>query len=568
MSEPTISLIPPFVWPNSGGAFEQVVTNDPPYDQLLCTAGTVFGVIYDLDACGCGRLKKMCGDRTEPLCRLIVIVSPACATKQIDLESLVALEREYGDRIQFRIRALSVSDGLPGSAICVINDNYPEGVLIVGPSSNFGSDQGAPCAVNLVFRSEAVLRTEFCRWFDAGWIGSAPLTTDIAAIPPLFPAPGSAEAAELWQQYEEACTHALEEGGYGADEAVPDSVQGEVVDSERSPTTQLGVPLLDELGQKIAKVLASGSQVTIDKHTRIPPLDAPIKPEWFGVQSLRQIGAVTRRVEYHISALSDQISRSLENKKKGTRTLLDRLSFPLNDGVRWMPDRVFPMFEEEMNRLNGEGQKALKDATGEDAAAFVKSQRNRLYKDADDMYKDFHPDQSLPESLFEQIVTELKQRLEKAGSGLFLPKISRVRVQFRLEPGSQWESQWGAALTFLYAIAEFPRKSLSDPYYLRGLRVDVERLLSAMDVCGDAILSKKNERSASARAKEELALLKDIVSDQADDRAKCVAIMKLMMGANPEEIKADMERQSENESLGKTPNGQPSLPVHGNEQVG
>ena len=42
----------------------------------------------------------------------------------------------------------------------------------------------------------------------------------------------------------------------------------------------------------------------------------PIKAEWFGVESLRRQGAVSREVKYRISVIEEKTFRKLENKRK------------------------------------------------------------------------------------------------------------------------------------------------------------------------------------------------------------------------------------------------------------
>lgn len=54
-------------------------------------------------------------------------------------------------------------------------------------------------------------------------------------------------------------------------------------------------------------------------------------------------------------------------------------------------------------------------------------------------------------------------------------------VPFILQRGSDWVSNWGQPLLLLQKIAEFPRKSPTDSYFLQGLRLDPRELLEAMN---------------------------------------------------------------------------------------
>jgi len=91
------------------------------------------------------------------------------------------------------------------------------------------------------------------------------------------------------------------------------------------------------------------SLVTIDKGSRIPPLELPIKAEWFGIPSFREVGVVSREVRYKISVLDERANKALEARRKGTSGLREKFSFPLADGSRWMPHKAKPFFQAELN---------------------------------------------------------------------------------------------------------------------------------------------------------------------------------------------------------------------------
>ncbi|MQL51623.1 hypothetical protein GFC01_04980 [Desulfofundulus thermobenzoicus] len=101
---------------------------------------------------------------------------------------------------------------------------------------------------------------------------------------------------------------------------------------------------------------------------------------------------------------------------------------------------------------------------------------------------------------------------------------------------------WGQALLLLQKIAEFPRKSLTDSYFLQGLRLDQRELLEAMDVCDDIIVKESRKSNVSDRAKNELKLLEEIKKSQAGNRLKCEAILALMAGESQDKIKEKLYR--------------------------
>ncbi|BAF59819.1 hypothetical protein PTH_1638 [Pelotomaculum thermopropionicum SI] len=284
-------------------------------------------------------------------------------------------------------------------------------------------------------------------------------------------------------------------------------------------------------------------QVNFDKFSRIQPLDAPIRAEWFGVESFRRVGAVSRKTEYRISVLDEETLRVLENKKKAGRRILTQLSYPLGDDQRWMPEKVRPLFEKELARINNEGRELLNKALPGGVDNFLKSRREQVINDANLMYQEFHPGEVLSEEVITKILDDLKERLNKAFAGKFIPEVNYNRIGFHFQRDSDWVSNWGQPLLLLQKTAEFPRKSLTDSYFLQGLRLDQRELLEAMDVCDDIIVKESRKSNVSDRAKNELKLLEEIMKSQADNRLKCEAILALMAGESQDKIKEKLYRQ-------------------------
>jgi hypothetical protein len=365
------------------------------------------------------------------------------------------------------------------------------------------------------------------------------------AIPRLVSAPGSAQAAALWQAYADRCRmHEQSEppspSGVTLDEQsggiIPDisvgSGNGHVgsVAPEQppavSPTEELGVPRLDEVGQRLAQLYARGALVTFDKASRIPPLDAPIRADWFGMESLRQEGSVRREIKYRISVLDEPTLKKLENQRTKARDVLDRLSFSMGDNMRWMPNLARELFEAELTRVNQEGRDLVLKAVGPDAGVFVDMQAQRVERDLNRMYQDFYPGQQLSKETVGRVLSDLTERLTRALGEHLLPKVTYSPVQFAAGGRSKWESPWGQALVLLRSIGEYPRKALTNGYFLRGLRVDRDGLLAAMDVCQDHTRKSSN----LTMAEEELKCIEQVMDSPAPARDKCQALLNLMDG--------------------------------------
>src|SRR5262245_20469321 len=93
------------------------------------------------------------------------------------------------------------------------------------------------------------------------------------------------------------------------------------------------------------------------------------------------------------------------------------------------------------------------------------------------------------------------------------------------------------------SVAEYPRKVIKDyNYFFRGLKVEPEALLDAMNVLDDQIVSRAADRHAEQIAKYELDCLEAIENSDLSDRNKCAEIVALLHGTkNILQIKATLQ---------------------------
>jgi len=204
-----------------------------------------------------------------------------------------------------------------------------------------------------------------------------------------------------------------------------------------------------------------------------------------------------------------------------------------------------PLFEAELNRLNKVGKDELTRVLGGDVRTFVKNRRDRVTTGAQTLYEEYHPGQRVPDSTIDEILENCEKRLKKALESQLLPRITYTPLQFVVAQATEWTSQWGQAASLLQAIAEFPRKTLTDRLFLRSLDLDVDEdeLLKAMDVCEDIVLRTSNRRDAKQRAKEDLLVLGRLARSQKDARTRCELVLRLIRGAKAEEIGAEVPEE-------------------------
>jgi hypothetical protein len=313
---------------------------------------------------------------------------------------------------------------------------------------------------------------------------------------------------------------------------------------------------------EVSRLYRKGFLVNIDKYTRVPPLDAPLRPSLFGEDAELQRGALTRRVSMRISVIDESTSRAIEKRRKALRGLLDRFTFSLADGVRWMPRTARPIFELEAARVESEGR-SLVDALVKDGIdKYLSQRRPSVQADIEQMLKATNSRTifgTTVERQVDQVMQTLKDRLEKATKGRFLPTLAYSPVEF-LAMEDAGASPWGQALTFLLGIARYPRRAMTDRFFWQGLKVDDEDLLTAMDVAGDAARADRNARGFRQRCENELKILERIEQAPAEPRRRSQMVLQVIRGTGTEQLSQELTESAGIFGEGREPGDRPEVP--------
>lgn len=276
----------------------------------------------------------------------------------------------------------------------------------------------------------------------------------------------------------------------------------------------------------------------MDKLSRIPPLEAPVKPEWFGVDSFRQTGMVKAQTSFKVAPFDEATLKKIDRLRRVSGELLPRYSFALADGVRWMPKQAIPLFEAALTAANDDAKKLLGQTMGDDIQAFLVSQRERIRSDAQRMYEAYHPGGKIPDNAVTNILDELKTRLDRTKADKLIPKVAYSPVAFNPSQKSEWSSPWGQAFALLKGISEFPREAMTNRFFWQGIRTDEEALIKAMNVAGDHLVDEYGGRKAKQRAELELDLIKQLEDASGDALAKCRALWALITTGNEDAVVA------------------------------
>lgn len=533
------SLYPPFVWPEPS-SFEGLSHLDYPkiHAEIASCSKSLFGVLSDIDGDGVNNLAKTLEENNSIKLRILIVVYPACVTDSSILYRIISLTNESMGRVEFRLLIASSVYDKPINALCYIQDNTAP-LFTIGGMSVLGAES-ARVSPNFTFYGDDALLGSWSNWFNWAWSQSVQLDSDTASIPALMPVQGTEEADRLWQDYWSRC-HRIPAGSRSLHVEVNEHT-GKVEYKDSSgesiltPAEELGCKTLDaELGDLVSKLeqlYRKGALVTIDKTSRLKPFDTPINPRWFGMDSLRKVGSVTRTVSYRISAFDEKTLKDLNNLRKRVNDLLPKFTFPISDGVRWMPNSVRDLFFTEMKRSGEVGQKRFKEICGSSPEEFVNNRKGQIEKDANRMYQELHPFQTLDRGAMEKIVDALNDRVLDAANSSFAPKVSFSNLRFEYHEESDQTSTWGQPLELLHAIAEFPRKCVADHYFMRGLSISLYELLTTMNVLDDAFVRDMSTR----RAETELYTLEKIMGTKAEPHKHCLAILKLIDGRPYQDI--------------------------------
>jgi hypothetical protein len=534
----------PFVWPEPriSSGFSRYETA-LPFEADARAAQSVFGVVSAIDAKAVNWMEGYLEDNPEAKLRLVISIHPTCRTSRSDLQHLLRLAERHVDRADFRVFPEASLLDRSSNLLCLCGVDGRVAVS-VGPTENLGFAPVSPSHANLASTVTAAALEACRKWFDYLWGIAGPLRPDIvSSMPHLMLPEGDREAARLWADYRRRCL-AQESTAEPPVRAIVNPESGEVVlvdhndEAIPSPTEAIGVPKLDPLSEHVARIFELGVLVSVDKLSRIPPLEAPVKPSWFDVESFRQTGMVTAQTSIKVAPFDETTLRKIDRLRRVSGEVLPSYSFALADGVRWIPKQAIPLFEAALTAANGDAKKLLGETVGNDIQAFLTAQRDRIRNDAQRMYAAYHPGGKIPEDAVTNIVNELSLRLEKTKADQLIPKVAYSPVAFNPSQNSEWSSPWGQAFALLKGIAEFPRQAMTDRFFWRGIKTDENALVNAMNVAGDYLVEEYGGRKAAQRAQLELEMIKQLEAVSCDAQAKCRALWTLITTGNEEAVVA------------------------------
>jgi hypothetical protein len=161
-------------------------------------------------------------------------------------------------------------------------------VNVSGRNLSWGADGDGH--LNLGFKPDDQLVNRWVEWFASVWNRSAPLTAATAKVPALVTPSGTKEASDSWREYELLCRKLSSPNEFNQE---AEALDWEPVQKHDHAAVEIrkemGVQPPDQLQEDIAQLVAKGMIITIDRSSRVPPLEQPLS-KW-----LRQDEDVTER---------------------------------------------------------------------------------------------------------------------------------------------------------------------------------------------------------------------------------------------------------------------------------
>lgn len=512
---------------------------------LAQDADVLFAVTGQLDGRIIIEMERFLSASEKSRAQLVICVYPATSTNEANLTRLLILQEQSKGRFEVYVLPIAEIETSPFTTTVSLNGQsyrlwFENANALEHSAVTFGHFGMH------IDTDETTFRTWLQR-FVVLQEAAVPLTTITARVPPLIPARGSNEAADSWRAYVNSCR---EISGAAVPSPKPINVAHELSEQRTTAAVErvcrnAGIEPPDELAIGLSSIFSKGDIVTIDKSSRTPPLELPVRAEWLGVEGLRSVGLLSRETKYRLRIFDDKTHRDLNSRRNGATTLLKRLSFPIAENLHWMPHAAKPLFEAEWKRLEEESQALIRGLIGKDTTRFAQQRKHAIERDANQFYQEFHPNQIIDSATLAKIVIGLEDRLHAAVTGNYLPKVSFAVLTFVPRRESPHVAHWAYARTLLVAASKYMREALVDPYFFRGYRLPPEQVITAMNVADDWLTPQSSNLPARAVAEEQLASIAKIDADEGiADRDKCKELLRIIRIPPPQSRAAPTESSS------------------------
>ena len=537
----------PFAWPiPSDGSESESDRTSVPFAHFAHASG-IAGIASDIDDRGVAWLEELLGN-SERKALILLAVYAGCPTRCKHLSRLLKLQNRSTQGTEFRILPMAGGTGAPANCLTLVSPDGSNPVCFFGATPNFGIPDPDPTQFNMAFRVDPALEDKLYSWFNSTWARAAPLTEATARIPALVPATGSADASKQWNEYCKKCVKD-EQGepqqgeesetpnrGVEDDDSTTSSASEET--GKQPPSTSVGLHRLDRLAERVTHILGKGQQVTVVYGGALKPLDVPINARFFDQDPEERKGTVVRRQTFRIAAFSKEEQKMIDEYRKASRNVINKLGLPFEKGLYWMSDEMVPIFKKELSIIEEKAKADLIEIVGGKADSFVKSKRTQIMEDLEQMYLELVGKGGLPEGRLTEVLDRLEQRIQNALESEIVAPVTFHRITVDLQKTQPHEAPWAQMEKLVLALARFPRRGISKPNTLSGMTTGRNSILDAMNIEDDSILRirKDSLNDATRRSDWDLDQLERIADSDIEYRDRCKAYFMMIDGKMSSEI--------------------------------
>ena len=537
----------PFVWPFPDDETEHDRDDQRvPIEHVFADASGIAGIVSDIDGDGVAWLKALlCASDCKAL--IVLAVYAGCPTRSEHLADLLELQKRKTAHTQFRILPMTGGCGAPSNCFLVVPRDNRNRTCLFGATPNFGFPKYEATQCNVAFLAEPALTDEWSDWFDRTWAQAARLDESTARIPALVPARGSADAAAQWREYRRVCRNAEqgertqqeEETPQAEAPATPDqddhaSTQASASDkaTDRSPSESIGLHRLDPLAERVTRILGKGQQVTVVHAGAVKPVDVPISARFFNQKSEKRTGTVVRRQTFRISAFSKEEQKKIDNHRKASWTVINKLGLPFEKGLYWMPHEMIPVLKKEIAAAERNAKDALNRLVGPYARTFVQGKRKQIEQDLEKTYRELGGKGNLPRSKLIEVLDCLERRIQSALESEIVSPVTFQTISIDLQHEDAHEALWIQMNKLVLALARFPRQVILKQKTLSGITTDQSSVLDAMNIEDDFILRvmKDNLMQAIHISEWDLDQLEGFADADIGEQDRCKAYLMIIDG--------------------------------------
>ena len=210
--------------------------------------------------------------------------------------------------------------------------------------------------------------------------------------------------------------------------------------------------------------------------------------------------------------------------------VMNLLSYLLSIGNRWLPEPAKCLLEKELEIRNVKGCASLKQTLcGNDVSEYIKKRKDSMRGDLNTMYKQLDQGESVPNDKFENVLNEVKTRLDLALNSRITPRAIYNRIAPPDLTTSAPPENWSQPYSLLLRSARLMRQSFTDNYFARrfsGLSFTEDAFRNAMNVFDDSIVKKPDLQ----KAREELSIIEKLEKGPECPKEKCYALWCIISG--------------------------------------